>query len=263
MKDPGYILLWLCSAAALVLACLKMINKQWLSAGLLLIIGVSVIFMSVRVLQSLNRLEAPIEPDRPAAATANKDGPITMQWTIQEAGKTLIWAFGYMVIAIVLVLFPGTHWTRVLSYAGVLGLLAVIAFMMMLARDKKIDRIVADANGIEIHNKVLDAVSLGEDTPDLSPQEKEDLEEIRHETKVAWKEVGAVKMVAVYRRHVESRGAGSHTRFVGRELVLYDHNGKVLMRLDDPLEPPRAYRRFLDSIPRWTKLTIQEASETK
>jgi hypothetical protein len=263
MKDPGFILLWLCSSAALVLACLKMIHKQWLSAGLLLVIGVSVIIMSIWVLQSLNRLEVPVEPDRSAAGTAIQDGPITMQWSKQDAGKTLVWAFGYMVIAIVLVLYPGTEWTRVLSYAGVLVLLAVIAFMMVLARDKQIDRIVADANGIEIQNKILDAVSLGENTPDLSSQEREELEEMRHETKVAWREVGAVKMVNVYHRRQESRGAGTHREFEGRELVLYGHNGKVLMRLKDPLEPPQAYRRFLDSIPNWTKLTIQEASQTK
>jgi hypothetical protein len=263
MKDPGFVLLWLCSAAALVLACLKMIQKQWLSAGLLLVIGASVIIMSVWFLQSLHGLEMPIEPDRSADSVASQDAPIAMQWTRQDSGKTLMWAFGYLVVAIVLVLYPGTHWTRVLSYAGVFVLLAVIAFMLMLARDKKIDRIVADANGIEIQNKILDAVSLGEDKPDLSPQEKEELEEIRHETKVAWKEVGAVKLVSIYHYHVESRGAGSHRRFAGRELVLYGHNGKALMRLNDPLDPPQAYRRFLDSIPRWTKLTIQEASETK
>ena len=263
MKDSGFILLWLCSAAALILACLKMIEKQWLSAGLLLFIGVSVILSSTWVLRSLHRVEVSIEADRSADAVASQDGPITMQRTKQDVGKTLIWAFGYLVVAIVLVLFPGTRWTRVLSYAGVLVLLALIAFMMILARDKKIDRIVADANGIEIQNKILDTSSIEEDGPALSPQEMEELEEMRHETKVAWREVGAVKMVAIYRSHVESRGAGTHRRFAGRELVLYSHNGKALMRLEDPLDPPQAYRRFLDSIPRWTKLTIQEASETK
>ena len=263
MKNSGFILLWLCSAAALVLACLKMIHQQWLSAGFLLVIGVSVILMSVFVLRSLNFLEVPIEPDRPAAITAIQDGPITMQFTKQDVGKTLIWALGYMVIAIVLVLFPGARWTRALSYAGVFVLLALIAFMMMLARDKKIDRIIADANGIEIQNKILDQVSLGEDKPDLSAQEREELEEMRHETKVAWQEVGAVKLVNVYHRQVESRGAGTHRRFAGRELVLFDHHGTALMRLKDPLVPPQAYKRFLDSIPRWTKLTIQEASETR
>jgi hypothetical protein len=57
MKDSGFILLLLCSAAALVLACQKMIHKQWLSAGFLLIIGVSVILMSVWLLKSLFRLD--------------------------------------------------------------------------------------------------------------------------------------------------------------------------------------------------------------
>jgi hypothetical protein len=240
-----------------------MIHKQWLSAGFLLIIGVSVILMSVWVLRSLNRLEVPFESDRSAATTAMQDGPITMQWAKQDVGKTLIWALGYLVVAIVLVLFPGTHWTRVLSYAGVLVLLALIAFMMMLTRDKKIDRIVADANGIEIQNKILDTSSIEEDSPALSPQEREEREEMRHETKVAWREVRAVKMVDIYHRRYESRGAGTHREFAGRELVLYGHDGTALMRLKDPLDPPQAYQRFLDSIPRWTKLTIQEASETK
>jgi len=263
MKDPAFILLWLCCGASFVLAYLKVMSRQWLSAAFLLFIGASVVLMTVWVLYSLKHLESPIEPYRSAAGTATQDGPITMHRSKPETNKPLIWAFGLMVIAIVSVLNPGTGWQRVLYYVGDLLLIVVIAFMMVLARGKLVDRVVADVNGVVIQNKITDSVSLGDDRADMSPEEHEELEEIRHETKVVWREVGAVKMVRVYGRRVESRGAGDHKEFKRRELVFYDHKGKAMMRLQDPLAPEEAYRRFLDAIPHWTNLTIQEASETK
>ncbi len=261
MKNPGFILLWLGSAAALVLAYLKMMHRQWFPAGFLLIIGASVILMSLWMLRSLNRLEVPTEPERSASTSAIQDEPITMQLNKQKVGETLLWAFGYMVAAICLVYFPDARGRWWLTYPGVLVLLALTALMMMTARDRKLDRIVADANGIEIRNKTLDTSFIEEDKPDLSPEEREDRQAMLHEKKVAWREVGAVKMVDVYVR--KSTGRSHSTQFERRELVLFDHNGTEMMKLEDPLDPPQAYQRFLDSIPRWTKLTIQKVSKER
>jgi predicted amidohydrolase len=185
-----------------------------------------------------------------------------MQWTKEDAGKTLIWAVGCLMAAICLTFFPDALWRWWLSYPGALVLLALTAMMMMTAWDKKLDRIIADANGIEIQNKMLDMSFLKKDRSDLSPQESGEFEEMRHEKKVAWREVGAVKMVDSYVKRPHGRGV-SNLEFDQRELVLYGHNGKVFMRLKDPLDPPEAYQRFLDSIPRWTKLTIQKVRENR
>lgn len=80
MKNPMFLLLWLCSAVALVLAYFKILcTKQWFPAGLLLVIGVSVILISVWLLRSLNRLEIPIEAHQSAATMAFPGEPIKMQ----------------------------------------------------------------------------------------------------------------------------------------------------------------------------------------
>ena len=73
------------------------------------------------------------------------------------------------------------------------------------------------------------------------------------DTKVAWEEVGAVKRVDTYIRR--SHGTDLFDR---SELVLFSRKGTELLRLQDPLDPPEAYQRFLDSIPLWTSLTVQK-----
>ena len=45
---------------------------------------------------------------------------------------------------------------------------------------------------------------------------------------------------------------------VRRELIFLDHGGQELLRIDDGLDPPERYKLFLNSIPRWTGLEIEE-----
>ena len=261
MKDTGSVLLWLACAAALVLAGWRITQKQWVSAAFLLLLGIGVLATHIWVLRSLHRLDLLAAAGGPDDGLGGTGGPIVMQWSAQESGKTGLWAFGYLVVAIALALNPGTDWKRFLFYGGIVILLGVTIFMLVLARDKKVDRIVADSNGVEIRNRMLDGGPTGAKTPALDREESEEDWEFRHETKIAWSEVGAVKMVRVYRRKYRPRGAGSNREFVGRELVFYSRDGKAMMRLHDPLEPPQAYRTFLEAIPHWTGLTIGEGEK--
>ena len=46
------------------------------------------------------------------------------------------------------------------------------------------------------------------------------------------------------------------------EFVQLNREETDLLNLEDPLDPPQAYKRFLDSIPVWTNLTIQKVTVT-
>ncbi|MFN8179048.1 MAG: hypothetical protein U0167_14045 [bacterium] len=256
MKDSAFLLLWLACAAALALAVWKMTQKEWVPATFLLLLGLGVIVTNVWVLRSLQQIDPAVAAGR---GSAGPDGPIVMRWGAQESGQTLVWGFGYLVIAIVMALNAGTDWKRFLFYAGSIVLLGVTIFMLVLARDRRADRIVADAGGVEIQNRLENGASTATRPPAPAGEETEEDWELRHATKIAWHEVGAVKMVRVYRRKYQPRGAGSHWEFVRQELVFDGRDGKAMMHLQDPLEPPEAYRSFLEAIPRWTGLTIEEA----
>ena len=107
--------------------------------------------------------------------------------------------------------------------------------VLSIAMNEKLERIVADSNGIEVSTE-----ARGHSVP---------------REKVAWRDVGAVKRIEVYVRKV-SRGGSDN--FLRREFVLLSRDGVELLNLSDPLGPPEAYQRFLDSIPVWTNLAVQE-----
>jgi hypothetical protein len=59
----------------------------------------------------------------------------------------------------------------------------------------------------------------------------------------------------------DARGADGVTHQPGttrHEFVLLDRKGEELLNIGDPLEPPGRYQRFLESIPRWTGLPVQD-----
>jgi hypothetical protein len=258
MKDSASVLLWLACAAALALAGWKLTQKQWVPAAFLLLLGLGVILTNIWVLRSLHHVDL---TGAAAKGDAGLGGLIVMRWSSQESAQTLLWAFGSLVIAIAVALNAGSDWKRFLFYAGTIVLLGVTIFLLVLTRDKKVDRIVADAGGVEIRHSLQEGASMDSKPPAQAGEESEEDWEFRHQTKIAWNEVGAVKMVRVYRPKHQPRGAGSHWEFVRRELVFYSKDRTAMMHLQDPLEPPRAYKSFLEAIPRWTGLTIEEVEK--
>lgn len=238
MKNPMFLLLCLPSVAALALAFFKVQRRQWFPAGLLFVIGVGVILMSVWVLRWLNRLEIPIEAAQSGAALAAPPGPIVMQLSGEAIGSTLLWAAGFLIGAIGLVQFPDILWKWWLSYPAAVVLMLLMALLFFIAVNQKIERIVADSNGIEVRTEVRG----------LSHSDK----------KVAWRDVGAVKRIDVYVR--KTKGPDN---FMRREFVLLSREGVELLNLEDPLGPPQAYERFLDSIPVWTDLAVQKDRVTR
>jgi hypothetical protein len=213
MKDSASVLLWLACAAALALAAWKLTQKQWVPAACLLLLGLGVILTNVWVLRSLHQLDL---TGAAAKGDAGPGGLIVMRWSSRESAQTLLWAFGSLVIAIAVALNAGSDWKRFLFYAGSIVLLGVTIFLLVLTRDKQVDRIVADAGGVEIRNSLQEGASMDSKPSAQAGEESEEDWEFRHETKIAWNEVGAVKMVRVYRRKHQPRGAGSHWEFVRR-----------------------------------------------
>jgi hypothetical protein len=233
------LLLCLPSVIALILAFFKVARRQWFTAGLLLVIGVGVILISIWVMRELNRLEIPIKAAESGAEVAASGGPILMQLSGETIGSTLWWATGFLIGAIALVHNPSILWRWWLSYPAAVGLLLLTAVAFVIAINQKLERIVADSNGIEVRTELRGHSSI--------------------DKKVAWRDVGAVKRVEVYVRKV-SRGGPDN--FVRREFILLSREGVELLNLEDPLGPPEAYKRFLDSIPIWTGLTVQQERVT-
>jgi len=238
IKNPMFLLLCLPSVAALVLAFFKMLRREWFPAGLLFVIGVGVILMSVWLLRWLNRLEIPIEAAQSGAAVAAPAGPIVMQLSGETVGSTLVWAAGFPIGAIGLVQFSDILWKWWLSYSAAVVLMLLMAVVFLIAMNQKFERIVADSNGIEVRTEMR-----GLSLPDK---------------KVAWRDVGAVKRVDVYVR--KTKGPDNLVRC---EFVLLSREGVELLNLEDPLGPPQAYERFLDSIPVWTNLAVQKDRVTR
>lgn len=238
MKNPMFLLLCLPSVGALVLAFFKALRRQWFPAGLLFVIGVGVILMSVWLLRELNRLEIPIEQAQSGVAMAAPAGPIVMQLSGETVGSTLFWAVGLLIGAIGLVQFPDILWKWWLSYPAAVVLMLLMALAFSIAVNQKIERIVADSNGIEVRTEVR-----GLSTP---------------RKKVAWRDVEAVKRVDVYVRKMKGPD-----NFMRCEFVLLNREGVELLNLEDPLGPPQAYQRFLESIPVWTGLAVQKQRVTR
>lgn len=229
----AWLWLWLCCAAALALSVVKFLHKQWLPGFLLAVIGAAAIAMAGLYLSSLSRLELPLE-------AAGLGGRIVMRVSSDARATWLFWAASGLIAAGALVEFPDVLWTRWLSYPASLGALALCGLMLLIAWMQEFQRVVADAQGIELRSEMTRGTES--------------------DTKVAWAQVGAVKRVAVYMRKAAHMGGD---QFVRREFVLLDRDGAELLNLEDPLDPPERYQRFLESIPRWTGLPVQDVKVRK
>jgi hypothetical protein len=221
--------LWLWCAGAVAASVLKFAHKQWFAGVLLAVIGAAAITMVTLYARALSQLEAPLE----AGGSGER---IVMRMSSEAVAKWLAWAAGFLVAAIVFVYWPDILWTKWLSYPASPVALGLCGLMLTVAFNAQLQRVVADAQGIEVRQDVRGASETQE--------------------KVAWAQVGAVKRVAVYAAKMShSSGGGNLLR---REFVLLDREGAELLNLEEPLEPPERYQQFLESVPRWTGLAVQE-----
>ena len=240
MKNPMFLLLWVCSAVGLVLAYYKFQDRQWTPAIFLLLISLSVICMTVWLLQLLHRVQVPSEAEQSIASAVTQNGPILMQISGKALGETFTWAICFLIGAIAVVQYPDLLWKWWLAYPAACVLMVLVAVMLVVVMAQKFELIVADSNGIEVSTEARNVVSSTEE-------------------KVAWRDVGAVKIVDLYIKATGKQYTNMRTdRFNRTELVLLDHNGKELLKLEVPLAPAGAYQRFLESIPVWTNLAIQK-----
>jgi len=214
-------------------------DRQWVPTVFLTVISASVILMCVWLLQFLNRLEIPIATVQSISENVSLGGPIMMQVSGKAIDEPLRWAVGCLFGAIFLAQYPDTLWKWWLSYPAALLLTIVVIVVLLVVMGQKFERIVADSSGIEVRTEARNVVSTSE-------------------AKVAWRDVGAVKLIDYYLNSATQNDRNKPDRFVQTQLVLFDHEGKELLKLDDPLAPPQAYKRFLESIPIWTKLNIQK-----
>ena len=244
MKNLMFHLLWIFSVVGLVLAYNKFLDRQWVPTVFLTIISASVILMCVWLLQFLNRLEVPIATVQSISENVSLGGPILMQISGKTIDEPLRWAVGCLFGAIFLAQYPDTFWKWWLSYPAASLLTIVVIVVLLVVMGQKFERIVADSNGIEVRTEARNVVS-------------------RSEAKVAWRDVGAIKMIDYYLNSATQYNRNKTDTFVQTQLVLFDQEGKELLKLDDPLAPPKAYERFLKSIPIWTKLTIQKEKVVK
>ena len=239
MKSLMFHLLWIFSAVGLALAYNKFLDRQWVPTVFLTVISASVILMCFWLLQFLNRLEVPIDAVQSISENVSLGGPIIMQISGKTINEPLRWAVGCLFGAIFLAQYPDTLWKWWLSYPAALLLTIVVIVVLLVVMGQKFERIVADSSGIEVRTEARNVVSTSE-------------------AKVAWRDVGAVKLIDYYLNSATQNDRNKPDRFVQTQLVLFDHEGKELLKLDDPLAPPQAYKRFLESIPIWTKLNIQK-----
>jgi hypothetical protein len=242
MRNLGWMLFFIADGVAFVLAVYKVTHKQWFSGVLLALIGLSALCMSVWSLRSAARLDTPLDPLDP--------GRIVMRATSGQLGNTLLWAVGFLGVAIGLAENPQILWTRWLSYPAALVALLLAGVVIWAAKGDKLQRFVADSHGFDTRAESPDDAS--------APQEAiRDSADRLLRWKIAWSQVGAVKRVETRPRITNSR-RNSTDAPVRRELIFLDHNGQELLRIDDGLDPPERYKLFLESIPRWTGLEVKE-----
>jgi hypothetical protein len=214
-----------------VLAAVKIFNKQWFPAVYLVVIGFSAILMVAAFVRSSNRPDVALE-----AADSAASGRIVMRGP--DPDGMLITSICFLVFSVALGLYPDLLWTRWLSYCAAPVALGVVGVLLWETLGNELERVVADSSGVRMLNvRVPEPI-----------------------TEVAWRDVGAVKTKTVLVGGVTHRSGTGTTR---HELVLLDRQGEELLKVDDPLEPPDRYQRFLESIPRWTGLQVQETLETK
>ena len=219
-------------AAAVTLSAVRLLNKQWIPGLLLAVIGVAAIVMVGLYLSSVRRLGMPLAGD--------SGDRIVMRVSSDARATWIFWAASALIAAGALVEFPDVLWTRWLSYPASLVPLALCGLLLWIAWIQEFQQVIADAQGIELRSEMARGATS--------------------DSKVAWAQVGAVKRVEVYLKKAAHRGPDQFER---REFVLLDRNGAELLNLEDPLDPPERYQRFLAAVPHWTGLPVQEVRVTK
>ena len=238
MKNLVFVLVLVCGVVAIVLSYFKFAQHLWFPALLLFVMGSAVLFMCFWLLRFLQSQEIPIEVDPSVAATVGQSGTIVMKTSEREISDTLYWVVGCIYGAVWFVYYPDTLWRWWISYPAAFLLILLVPILLFVVMGQNLERIVADDNGIEVRTVSRSITTVNQ--------------------KAVWRDVDAVKMVEYWAQEPNSSDNSQlHSKFVKKELVLLGRDGKELLKLADPLDPPQIYRRFLDSIPVWTKLAIQ------
>jgi hypothetical protein len=241
MKNLVFILVLICGVVAVVLAYFKFMNNQWFPAGFLFVIGVSVILMSIWLMRFLHSQEIPIMTGQSVSEMVSQAGTIIMKMSKQERNDTLFWVIGCLYGAVWLVYAPDILWRWWIAYPAALLLLLLVPVILLAFMGQDLIRIAADAQGIEVRTESRSITKVDQ--------------------KVAWRDVATIKIIEYWAKEPNAPVSSQlHNKFIKRELVLMGPDGKDLLRLADPLDPPQAYQRFLNSVPVWTKLTIEKES---
>jgi hypothetical protein len=239
MKNPVFILILICGVVAIVLAYFKFMNNQWFPAVFLFVIGISVILMSIWLLRFLHSQEIPITIGQSVSEVVSQTGTIIMKISKQERNDTLYCVVGCLYGAVWLVYAPDILWRWWISYPAAVLLMLVVPFILLAFMGEDLVRIAANSQGIEVRTESRSVTTVNQ--------------------KVAWRDVDAVKVIEYWGKEPnKSVTSQLHSKFIKRELLLLGREGKELLQLADPLDPPQAYRRFLDSVPLWTKLAVQK-----
>jgi hypothetical protein len=178
-----------------------------------------------RVAQEEPQRMAAVSP-KPKVVAPPPASPIEMRRTSASIGSTVMWAIGFFLTALLLAWYPDALWTRWLAYPVAVVALLLSAGAAYMAWGQRNERIVADAHGIQVDG----------------------------EQQVAWRDVASATLVE---ERASSRYRTSRVGVLDKYLLLEDRTGEELLRLEE-LDPPEQYRRFLEAIPAWTKLPVQE-----
>ncbi len=246
MRNLAWVLFFVVDAIAFALAVYRFTHKQWLAGMFLAFIGLAALGMSVWSLRTATRLSAPLDP-------IDSSGRIVMQAAGSQLYRTLIWAVGFLAVAVGLADNPELLRTRWLGYPAAVIALALCGAVLYQAPAQRAQRYVADSHGFD----------TGEQFPShLEESEAERLKaKLDWTPRIEWSQVGAVKRVTARVTGSTSRRTSTDRPAPRRYLVFFGRDGKELLRIDDQLDPPERYKLFLESIPRWTGLQIQEVSE--
>jgi hypothetical protein len=132
-----------------------------------------------------------------------------------------------------------------------------MALMLFISLGQKLERIVADSIGITV---LTDTNRI--DIPEYADAEARKAM-AEPDERIEWKQVSAVKRTEARRKTVTSHRNSLENDKVRHEIVLFDREGKELPKIDEPLDPPDRYQRFLESILRWTGLKVEQARVTR
>jgi hypothetical protein len=237
MNGPVMFFLYAYVAVMLLLAAMKLLQGKSESALSLALMGIVVALLAGGVkyiYDSMTHREAlasqapaaAVEPPKPVTPP---DRPIEMRPAEGESGDKLLYAVGFLLAGLGMLVFPDMLWSRWLAYPAALVLLVLSGFSFHMTYGLKNQTLVADGKGIEIREKgeVID--------------------------KIAWSDVGTVKIQVIEHR--------KSTRSVAvekdRNFLLLDRSGELVLTIAEPLTPPESYRLFLNCIPSWTGLTVE------